>query len=213
MSSLPRCRASDNRRCNHKSPIGGGDYVRYQHYAGCCHRCRRLGKWEGSMLRRIVTRAAIAIGLAAGPMIVTTAPAYAWSWSSQVTLTGTVKVIYHPGITGVYVSGSDGEKGWASLGSGNGYSRAYSFKFNNVPGGSGMPTRRMSARRTPPRSAGSGSVSWRRPRRWLSSTRHRCSASTSTARPGAAPCPSAGVRSIDCRVSARRPSRRRAAGG
>lgn len=90
------------------------------------------------MLRRIVTRAAIAIGLAAGPMIVTTAPAYAWSWSSQVTLTGTVKVIYHPGITGVYVSGSDGEKGWASLGSGNGYSRAYSFKFNNVPGGSGI---------------------------------------------------------------------------
>lgn len=90
------------------------------------------------MVKRIAARVAIAIGLVAGPLVAASVPAQAWSWSSQVTLTGTVKVIYHPGITGVYVSGSDGEHGWASLGSGNGYSRAYSFKFYNVPGGSGI---------------------------------------------------------------------------
>jgi hypothetical protein len=52
------------------------------------------------------------------------------------------------------------------------------------------------------------------PRRQLpiAVTTCRCWASTSMARPAVAPCPSAGARSTVCRVSARRPSRRRAAG-
>lgn len=89
------------------------------------------------MLKKIIARAAIAIGLGAAPLIAIATPAHAWSWSSQVTLTGTAKVLYHPGITGVYVSGSDGEHGWATLGSGY-WDRSYYFKFYNVPGGSGI---------------------------------------------------------------------------
>ena len=90
------------------------------------------------MPRRFFTRAAVTAALGILPLVALCTPAEAWSWSAQVTLTGTVKVIYHPGITGVYVSGSDGEHGWATLGAGNSYSRAYWFKFYHVPGGSGI---------------------------------------------------------------------------
>ena len=90
------------------------------------------------MIKKILARTAIAAALAAGPMLATTVPAHAWAWSSQVTLTGTVKSATHGAIQRVYVSGSDGEKGWATLGSGT-YSRSYSFKFYNVPGGVGIP--------------------------------------------------------------------------
>lgn len=86
--------------------------------------------------RRLLRGAALALAVAA-PLTVATAPAHAWSWSSQVTLTGTVKTIYHPGITGVYVTGSDGERGWATI-SGGTYSSSYYFKFSDVPGGSGI---------------------------------------------------------------------------
>ena len=79
----------------------------------------------------LLTAAAVAAPIAAA------APAQAWAWSPQVTLTGTVKVDFHPGITGVYVNGSDGEHGWATI-SGGQYSSSYYFKFYNVPGGSGI---------------------------------------------------------------------------
>lgn len=80
--------------------------------------------------------AALVLAITA-PVTLAAAPAQAWPWSPQVTLTGTVKVIYHPGITGVYVSGSDGEQGWATI-SGGTYSSSYYFKFYHVPTGSGI---------------------------------------------------------------------------
>ncbi len=73
-----------------------------------------------------------------GALITAQAPASAWSWSSQVTLTGNVKTIYHPGIQSVYVTGSDGERGWATLSNVSTYGASYYFKFNNVGGGSGI---------------------------------------------------------------------------
>lgn len=83
-----------------------------------------------------VAAAALAAGSTAAICVGAAPQANAWSWSSQVTLTGTVKVVYHPGITGVYVSGSDGESGWATIGGGQ-YSSSYYFKFYHVGGGSG----------------------------------------------------------------------------
>jgi hypothetical protein len=63
-------------------------------------------------------------------------PAAAWSWSSTVTLNGTAKT-YGGCITGLYLSASDGEHGWASLGGGC-VGRSYSYTFHGVPGGSGL---------------------------------------------------------------------------
>jgi hypothetical protein len=77
----------------------------------------------------------------AGSLLVleTAAPTGASPWSSVVTLSGHVETQYaHTNcVTGLYLSASDGEHGWASLGSGC-LSRSYWFTFEHVPGGSGL---------------------------------------------------------------------------
>jgi hypothetical protein len=87
-----------------------------------------------SMFRRIIMQSAIALGLAAGPMAAFTIPAHAWAWDSTVTLGGKAECNYSTSNTvrWAWVSGSDGESGWASLGSG-GMDRPYSFTFHHVP--------------------------------------------------------------------------------
>ena len=62
-------------------------------------------------------------------LVVGVATAGAWAWDSNVTLQGTAHCGV-PAATWVYVSASNGERGWATNGSGR-----YSFKFHNVGSG------------------------------------------------------------------------------
>jgi hypothetical protein len=87
-----------------------------------------------SMKQRAITvlaTSALAVGasLAAAP-----APASAYSWDPHVLLQGKIGCNYSTSnvVKWAWVSGSNGESGWASLG-GGGMTRPYSFQFNRVP--------------------------------------------------------------------------------
>lgn len=64
-----------------------------------------------------------------------TTPANAWTWSPTVQLNGKIGCNYATSNTvkWAWVAASDGESGWASLGSG-GMTRPYSFTFHRAPG-------------------------------------------------------------------------------
>lgn len=64
----------------------------------------------------------------------TSTPANAWPWDPTVTLNGKIGCNYSTSNTvqWAWVSSSDGESGWASLGSG-GITRPYSFTFHHAP--------------------------------------------------------------------------------
>lgn len=79
---------------------------------------------------------ALAVGLACLASL--PVAANGWAWSSHVTLQGSVECRWGlaQNLTGLYLSASNGEKGWATL-EGTGYKRKYSYRFTNVPS-SGM---------------------------------------------------------------------------
>ena len=96
-------------------------------------------------VRRSVAALAITGVMAVVPVVLTSQPAGAWTWSSTVTLTGQAKFLCmngivlcapQPSIVAVYVSATDGESGWAAIW-GSGHFRSYSRTLNNVGGGKG----------------------------------------------------------------------------
>jgi hypothetical protein len=62
------------------------------------------------------------------------APAHAWAWDPTVKLSGKIGCTYATSnhVQWAWVSSSDGEYGWASLGSG-GMTRPYAFTFHKAP--------------------------------------------------------------------------------
>jgi hypothetical protein len=85
---------------------------------------------------RVLAVAAVGLIGSAGIMALDAQPAAAWSWSSTIYLSGTAFCPYATTnlVTGVWIHGSDGEQGWASLGS-SGETRHYAFTFNSWPSG------------------------------------------------------------------------------
>jgi hypothetical protein len=69
-----------------------------------------------------------------GLSLATASPAHAWAWSGTVTLNGKVGCTYATknAVQWAWVQGSNGEAGWARLGSG-GMTRPYSFTFKRAP--------------------------------------------------------------------------------
>jgi hypothetical protein len=63
-----------------------------------------------------------------------TTPAHAWAWDPTVKLSGKIGCNYATSnqVKWAWVSSSDGESGWASLGSGS-MTRPYSFTFHKAP--------------------------------------------------------------------------------
>lgn len=74
-------------------------------------------------LAALISAAAVSVG---GLAILTPATAGAWAWDPNVTLQGT-SVCAGRGTTWVWVSASNGERGWATNGTGR-----YSFRFARV---------------------------------------------------------------------------------
>jgi hypothetical protein len=68
--------------------------------------------------------------------VASTIPAHAWPWDGTVKLSGKIGCNYATSNTvqWAWVAGSDGESGWASLGSG-GVTRPYSFTFHRASAG------------------------------------------------------------------------------
>lgn len=96
----------------------------------------------------------------------------AWAWDPHVTLQGKATCSILPGgtLNGIYVRGSNGEGGWARLGSGSA-SKPYAFDFWRVP------TYTMTVYATVYCSGGSYSTSFglNRPSWGTSATRNICS--------------------------------------
>jgi hypothetical protein len=89
------------------------------------------------VISAIRLRAAVSAGALSAAValpLATAGPAQAWPWSPSVTLNGRIGCTYATSNTvgWAWVSASDGESGWASLGSG-GMTRSYSFAFSRVP--------------------------------------------------------------------------------
>jgi hypothetical protein len=86
---------------------------------------------------RLLGCAAVAGGLSMIPLAVGAHPAGATLWSGSVTLNGAIQCPAYGGpfdtVKWVWVSGSNGDSGWASHGSGERV--AYSFAMNHVPSG------------------------------------------------------------------------------
>lgn len=84
----------------------------------------------------VLAAAFVAVALLLGVFSVTadSKRADAWSWDPHVTLQGKATCSVLPGgtLNGMYIRGSNGEAGWARLGSGT-VSKPYSFDFWRVP--------------------------------------------------------------------------------
>ncbi|MFE9632421.1 hypothetical protein [Streptomyces sp. NPDC006463] len=85
-----------------------------------------------SLRLKAVLSAAVLAATALVPLAATSAQA--WPTSGSVRLQGKIGCNYAASNTvkWAWVSGSNGESGWAALGSG-GMTRPYSFQFNRVP--------------------------------------------------------------------------------
>ena len=85
-------------------------------------------------IRLLVAGALLALALA-GAVAFSAPEAEAWAWSPTVTMKGSAT---HMGgaPTWLYYRASNGECGWAWLGSGTLYGKPYSFTLNRVPFGS-----------------------------------------------------------------------------
>ena len=89
--------------------------------------------------RKAVVRIGLLIAVSAATLVgVNPTPASAWAWDPNVTLNGKVGCNYATTntVTWAWIEASNGERGWANLGSG-GMTRPYYFDFHNVPS-SGM---------------------------------------------------------------------------
>ncbi|MCX4692737.1 hypothetical protein [Streptomyces sp. NBC_01408] len=88
------------------------------------------------MNRRLRMSTFLSAGVLAATALVplTAVPAQAWPNSGSVLLNGRIGCNYSTSNTvkWAWVSASNGESGWASLGSG-GMTRSYKFQFNRVP--------------------------------------------------------------------------------
>jgi hypothetical protein len=86
----------------------------------------------GRIRATLCVAAMLAAALVLAP--VRAVPAHAWAWDPTVTLSGKVGCNYAASNTvqWAWISGSDGESGWASLKAG-GITRPYSFTFHKVP--------------------------------------------------------------------------------
>lgn len=93
---------------------------------------------EGARMKKL---ACLAAAMIVGTLVlvgaVATPKASAWSWSSNVTLNGTISApwtLLGDQVQWAWVAAGDGECGWAYLGSAtSNHSRAYSFDFARVP--------------------------------------------------------------------------------
>ena len=91
---------------------------------------------RSTSVRILLASAVVALLLFAGVAIVAPPEADAWAWSPTVTMNGTAT--HAGGWAGsgwLYYRASNGECGYAWLGSGTLYGKPYSFTLNRVPVG------------------------------------------------------------------------------